>query len=102
MFTTDPRDLFTIKGAITLEKRQQFAGREELISKCLDALAIDGSALVLFGERGVGKTSLGWQLLGPLSGNTQLIDERKIRTTFPVTGATCVWLTCNQFMQDIA
>lgn len=102
MFTTDPRDLFTIKGAITVEKRQQFAGREELLSKCLDALAIDGSALVLFGERGVGKTSLGWQLLGPFSGSTQLIDERKIRTTFPVIGATCVWLTCNQFMQDIA
>jgi hypothetical protein len=102
MTIVDPREFFTIKGAVTVDKHRQFAGREELLAKGLDSLAVDGSALVLFGERGVGKTSLGWQLLGPLSGQVQLLEERRIKTVFPVGRATCVWLTCNQFMRNAA
>lgn len=97
----DPRIYFTLKGAITATKRNQFAGRETIIERSLDALAIDDAHLVLFGERGVGKTSLGWQLHGILSGNTALIQERKLHTRFPVEEYYCVWLTCNKFMEDI-
>lgn len=97
----DPRTLFTIKGAVTPDKRKQFAGRDKLIEKSLDALAIEESPLILFGERGVGKTSLGWQLLGILGGSSGLLEERDIRPYFDVEIRKCVWLTCTKYMADV-
>lgn len=100
----DLDELFTIQGAVTVEKRHQFAGREELIGKCLDALAVPDSTLVLFGERGVGKTSLGWQLFASLSGDTSIIKERsiKLRRRLEETKFCCVWCKCNDRMTNTA
>lgn len=102
MTTPDPRDLFTVKGAVTYERRQQFTGRDSLVGAALDAVAIEGALVVVFGERGVGKTSFGWQVLGPLVGKRKLLSERNIETQFPVEDHPCVWLTCNDAMSDAA
>jgi hypothetical protein len=103
MKTVDPNDLFTTKGAVTLAKRHQFAGREDLIAACLDELSIEGSTLVIFGERGVGKTSLGWQLVGPLSGDASLLNERGIRPKLlREPDFHVIWCTCNSLMKTIS
>lgn len=103
MTTVDPNNLFTTKGAVTLAKRHQFAGREDLIAACLDELSIDGSTVVIFGERGVGKTSLGWQLVGPLSGDASLLKERGIRPKLLRNpDFHVIWCTCNSLMKSIS
>ena len=102
MSLVDPRELFTVHGAVTLEKRHQFAGREDMVERCLDELAIEGSTLVIFGERGVGKTSLGWQLVGPLSGDSSLLKERNIRPKLLRDEEFyIIWCTCNSWMTSI-
>jgi hypothetical protein len=103
MTPVDPNVLFTTKGAVTLSKRHQFAGREDLIATCLDELSIDGSTLIIFGERGVGKTSLGWQLVGPLSGDASLLKERGIRPKLlRKPDFHVIWCTCNSLMKTIS
>lgn len=102
MLNLDPEKLFTIKGAVTVDKRYQFAGREELIAKCLEDLSSEGSVTVIFGERGVGKTSLAWQLVGPLTGSRQILQERQIRPRISVNKEfSCIWCTCNSLMHSI-
>ena len=95
--------LFTLAGAVTVDKRYQFAGREDLLKKSYDHLTIPGSAVVLFGERGVGKTSLGWQLYAGMSGNRSIFEERNISVTSKHNVSyRCVWLTCTDFIQTMS
>ena len=99
----DIEQLFTLAGAVTIEKRFQFAGREDILKDVFDDLTLRGFGTVLYGERGVGKTSLGWQIFAGLSGDRSLFNERGIsispnaKTTFK-----CVWLTCTNFIQTIS
>jgi len=99
--TMDIRPYFTIKRAVKVDQRRQFAGRSDVIRKSLDALAVEESPLILYGERGVGKTSLGWQLLAILSGNDAILKERRINTIHPIEKRKCLWLTCANFMNNI-
>jgi AAA ATPase-like protein len=95
--------LFTLAGAVTVDKRYQFAGREDILKRAYDDLTLRGFGLVLFGERGVGKTSLGWQLFAGLSGDHSLFDERNISID-PNAKAKfkCIWLTCTDFIETIS
>jgi hypothetical protein len=98
----DIDELFTTKGALTIEKRHQFAGRDDILVKCLDGLSQDGAALVVFGERGAGKTSLGWQLVGSLTGSGDIVRERGLKTrTRQDKNYNCIWCTCNELMSSI-
>lgn len=63
------RSTFTPQAPIS--KRELFVGRSDQISKMLDALLQQGSHAIVYGERGVGKTSLVTIL-------QQLIDDEQI------------------------
>ena len=57
--------------------REEFdflSGRTDLIDKCLDRLSTPGVSLVLYGERGVGKTSVAYQLYNILCKKQEVID----------------------------
>jgi hypothetical protein len=95
-------ELFTTKGALTIEKRQQFAGRDDILVKCLDSLSQDGAGVVVFGERGAGKTSLAWQLVGSLTGSGDIVRERGLKTkTLQDKSYNCIWCTCSELMHNI-
>lgn len=53
----------------------QFAGRKDEIAQLVDSLSIDGSCPVIYGDRGVGKTSLAFQIERIALGDTELLDE---------------------------
>ncbi|MEJ0034860.1 MAG: ATP-binding protein [Gammaproteobacteria bacterium] len=98
----DLNQLFTIAGAVTVDRRHQFAGRETLLKDAFQHLMIAGTAVALYGERGVGKTSAGWQLFAGLSGDFSLFKDRGITLDPPRTQIRCVWLKCTDFIQTIS
>jgi len=72
------RSLFT--PAAPISKAELFAGRREQLDRLFEAIAETGRHAVLFGERGVGKTSLGnvfHELLTNQQGLANVVSIRK-------------------------
>jgi hypothetical protein len=53
----------------------QFAGRKGEIESLVDALYVDGTCPIIYGDRGLGKTSLALQVERIALGDTELLDE---------------------------
>jgi hypothetical protein len=53
----------------------QFAGRKEEVESLVDTLYIDGTCPIIYGDRGLGKTSLALQVERIALGDTELLDE---------------------------
>lgn len=70
-------NLFTPKSPITSPIR--FAGREKPLEDLTDALLTKGADLVLFGERGCGKTSMANMLHNIATGHLELLDYYDLR-----------------------
>lgn len=75
---TDPNHLFYPKDALKGKDADVFYGREVLLQKCLDALGSRGTSCVIFGERGVGKTSLAWQVVTVLDGTNNKYSKKQL------------------------
>lgn len=60
---------------VEAELPQSFAGRKEEILALADALLVDGSCPVIFGERGLGKSSLALQLERIALGDVELLSD---------------------------
>jgi Cdc6-like AAA superfamily ATPase len=59
-----------------IDERSLFAGRNEQVRKLIDAINQKGQHAILFGERGVGKTSLANVLASFLSGGPTVLSPR--------------------------
>jgi hypothetical protein len=93
----DPNELFFPNKAIRQENKQFFAGRGDLLSDaCLRVGKNDFSA-VIYGDRGVGKTSFAWQLLERISGDLTLAENEGLN----LHNCKCIWLQCREDMQNI-
>ena len=64
--SSDIQKLFQPTEAIR-ERSEYFVGRSDLLEQCEKGLMAQNSSLVIYGERGVGKTSLAFQLRTRLS-----------------------------------
>jgi len=53
----------------------QFAGRKDEIESLVDTLYVDGTCPIIYGDRGLGKTSLALQIERIALGDTELLDE---------------------------
>ncbi len=79
-----------------------FAGRRNLVKSLADSLQIDGSCPIIFGERGVGKSSLAVQAMRIGTGDVELLNilgleshalsERAMFQPF--------WIPCNEQMKN--
>jgi hypothetical protein len=97
----DPKKLFFPNKAIRRENNQFFAGRRDLLrDACLRVGRDDFSALV-YGDRGVGKTSFAWQLLELLSGDRTLAGSGDLNLPNHLDECKCIWLQCQNYMQNI-
>jgi hypothetical protein len=97
----DPKKLFFPNKAIRQDNKQFFAGRRDLLrDACLRVGRDDFSALI-YGDRGVGKTSFGWQLLELLSGDRTLAQSGDLNLPANLSECKCVWLQCQDYMQNI-
>lgn len=97
----DPRNLFSHKQAIRSDNQKFFVGRKEIIEQILDALAVKGASVALFGDGGIGKTSVAWQILELLSGDKALVEQLEIKPDFPIERFRCVWFQCAENMINL-
>jgi hypothetical protein len=73
----DPARLFK-RGAITAESAKFLVGRRDLISDIGDRLAEDNFSAIIYGVRGVGKTTLAWQVISVLMNINSLFKRDDI------------------------
>lgn len=66
-------NIFTPDSAIS--SIEKFAGRQKELDKISDALQADGTSLVLYGNRGVGKSSLARQIENLAQGDQSVIGR---------------------------
>jgi len=92
-------DLFQPRAALWGRTSRLFAGRQDLLNEALYRLDIPGSTALIFGDRGVGKTSLGWQLFEYLSnlGSSRSRHPSAPRLEYDYE---CFWIECSRFQQD--
>jgi AAA ATPase domain len=95
----DPNKLFVPRSAIRSEKFNWFSGRQGLMKNCLDALGGEGTSLVLYGERGVGKTSLAWRVMEML--NSAPEKRQNLMDIGCDRNYKCVWLECKDSMENV-
>jgi energy-coupling factor transporter ATP-binding protein EcfA2 len=86
----DINRFFLPSAEITPDRAMLFAGRKAILNDSLKALDRVGSSVAIFGERGVGKSSLARVLMGLLR---KQISAKTVglpaKTTIPL--AACVW-----------
>jgi len=80
-----PKDLFFPNKAISIGNRRFFTGRQDLLAEATRRVGDDGFSAVVYGDRGVGKTSFGWQLL-------QRLTQK---------GCKCIWFKCQDYMFNL-
>jgi hypothetical protein len=96
-----PADLFVPKAALSGPSARLFAGRKEQVLRAVDALGIPGTTAVVFGDRGVGKTSLAWHLFEILYGNEEV--RKKYPEIEDLTDQyVCLWIECEARYENIA
>lgn len=94
--------LFLPSKAIRTENSEVFVGRQDVISEAIEAVSIAGSTLLIYGERGIGKTSFAWQISNILSGQNNIIGNNKVFKSDPAFNSYyTVWLECKEYMYNI-
>lgn len=95
---TDYFNIFTPDNAV--RSIEQFAGRQQEIDHLADALQSNGTNIVIFGNRGVGKSSLARQLEA-LSTNSAPIIERLSNRPFRDFDFLCLFLAVDDSITTI-
>jgi len=75
--SVEPKNLFCTE-AITAGNVDFLIGRTDLICGIANRLAATNHSAVIFGARGVGKTTLAWQVVSVLSGSSSRFDKKTI------------------------
>jgi DNA polymerase III delta prime subunit len=73
----EPRDLFCTE-AITADNVDFLIGRTDLIRRIATKLAATKNSAVIYGVRGVGKTTLAWQVVSVLLGKSPRFDKKTL------------------------
>lgn len=73
----DIQNVFT--PALAIGRSDRFAGRQEQLDRLGMALQSQGTQIVIYGNRGVGKSSLARQLEGLARGDMSVIDRLRIK-----------------------
>ena len=79
----------------------RFVGRRDAIVRATAQMQGSGGALALIGERGVGKTSLGWKLFEILSGDTKWLKKNQVALPDDLKKFTCIWVECTQTHENL-
>jgi len=94
----DIQNVFT--PAYAIDDADRFAGRQEQLDRLSIALQSRGTQIVIYGNRGVGKSSLARQLAGLARGDQTIIDRLKIKPhDFP--DWLVINLECDDTIPDI-
>jgi type II secretory pathway predicted ATPase ExeA len=97
-------DLFTVfSPARELEQPDRFAGRKAEVLRLTDSLQVPGSCPLIYGHRGLGKSSLALQIDRIAQGDVELLAELGNESRgLPEDGRFLVlWVTCTDTVQGI-
>ena len=94
-------DLFRPMGALRYEHASFFAGRQQQITELLAAIRMDGSAPVVYGDRGVGKSSLAFQVFSFLNGGSSALSENYRKSSYVRGDHSFFWIECNERIRNI-
>src|SRR6185312_8608949 len=61
--------------SVEISEPARFAGRAELVRRLIDVLHTDGLSAIVFGDRGIGKSSLAAQIERIALGDTELLSS---------------------------
>lgn len=91
------RDLFRPIGTFREQYQSLFSGREPILHQILSAFEMDGQVPVIIGDRGVGKSSVAWQVFEILRNNARVSDRYNWLTSIDYPrNAVCLWVECEQ------
>lgn len=79
----------------------EFAGRKKQIENLVDELLSDGSVPILYGDRGLGKSSIALQIERIALGDVQLLSELKLKNrALPERDRyVTIYLACSEIMK---
>ena len=73
-----------------------FSGRVQILNECLDAVTSQGSSMFIYGARGVGKSSVAYQLFSILNGNKAVIEHFNATNIVEGRKYKCLWHECKR------
>lgn len=86
--------------ALAIDDASRFAGRQGQLDAVSIALQSDGTQIVIYGNRGVGKSSLARQLTGMAQGDMTVIDRLKFKPS-KVPDFLVVSIECDDSVVDV-
>lgn len=87
--------------SIRAEDGSRFIGRRDAVVRITAQLQGSGGALAVVGDRGVGKTSLGWRLFEILSGDRTWLKKNNISIPKNLREFTTVWVECTPAHENL-
>ncbi len=96
-----PVDILNIfTPALAIDDTARFAGRQEQLDAVAMALQSEGTQIVIYGNRGVGKSSLSRQLTAIAQGNMAVIDRLTLKP-HSIPDFLVVSVECDDTISDI-
>ncbi len=86
--------------AMAVEEVARFAGRQDQLEKLSLALQSNGTQLVIYGNRGVGKSSLARQLMSLARGDNAVLDRLQLKPS-QVPDWLVIHLECDDTLTDV-
>jgi len=89
--------------ALEIETPERFAGRVLQLRQALRALRVARASFLIYGHRGVGKTSFAKQLQHIAAGQNELVEALGLHDELPSAGFNhpTVYFSCNDFVLDV-
>ena len=87
--------------AMEIEDPERFAGRRSEVKKSIRALSSPKASFLIYGVRGVGKTSFAKQLRLMAMGNTELPSALGLIDELPKSHFPAIYFQCNDLCLDI-
>lgn len=86
-----------------IDSPERFAGRLPQLQQALRALRVERASFLIYGHRGVGKTSFAKQLRLIASGNYELVDALGLQAEIPSDGFLhpTAYFSCDDFIADV-
>lgn len=83
------------------KQKDLFAGRRAELISAIEEIQIPGKSIIIYGERGVGKTSFAWQLYDLLQNENDLLKLWGLNDKLVNSKYGCVYIQCNKSITSI-
>lgn len=93
----NPNDFFTPTRALRGKDADYFAGREKELRSLFEAVTVEGSAVVVYGDRGIGKTTLARFAQAALGGDERAAELGRMTLSYLAPERfVSFWVECDQ------